>query len=97
MALTYFEISFSDVYWSKKAFVSINLSVFVEIILSELAESDIPLPKYPAHEKVNSFRLTASKGQLRHQASGAIGTRGMMQSPTSEVGLPIVAFFVAAV
>ena len=39
MALTYFEISFSDVYWSKKAFVSINLSVFVEIILSESAES----------------------------------------------------------
>ncbi len=43
MALVYFEISFSDVYWSMYAFVSINLSVFVEIILSELTESDIPI------------------------------------------------------
>ena len=43
MVLVYFEISFADVYWSKKAFVFIKLSVFVEIILSESAESDIPI------------------------------------------------------
>jgi hypothetical protein len=41
VALVYFEISFSDEYWSKKASVSINLSVFVVIILSESSELDI--------------------------------------------------------